>query len=73
MLSMLSIGSGMPSVFSGYATFVEDCIRKKFDWELIGWDPDEIKEVRNELWTIVDNYGHADVRSPDSIGEDEEP
>ena len=38
--------------------FIESFVKRKLDLERIGakLDMDEVRELRSELWTIVDNY-----------------
>ncbi|KAI0310860.1 tubulin domain-containing protein, partial [Amylostereum chailletii] len=73
ILSSIGLSSGIPAMFESYASFLEDRVRKKFDWYLVGIDGDEAKGLTDDLWTICDNFG-VSVRSEnaDSLGEDEE-
>lgn len=47
------------SLLRGYAAFVENFVRRKIDLENIEAriEMDEVREMHNEMWTLVDNYG----------------
>ena len=66
----------MPSLFERYAILIEDCIRRKVDWQVIGVgiDDDGVRELRNDLWTLSDNHraGEGNGDETDEMGEDEE-
>ncbi|ETW74824.1 hypothetical protein HETIRDRAFT_237753, partial [Heterobasidion irregulare TC 32-1] len=58
VLSSLELSGAMPSLFERYAILIEDCIRRKVDWQVIGVgiDDDGVRELRNDLWTLSDNH-----------------
>ena len=70
VLSSIGLSNRTSGLFEGYATFLEGCIRRKLDWQLVGVDVDEVKSLVDDLWTISDNFG---VKRDDAVssGEDE--
>ena len=75
MLSTLASGWAMPRLLTQYADFVGHCVRRKINWGLMGIDGDEARELRDELWTLRDNFWEKLEPSDDEgdgIGEDEE-
>lgn len=68
-------GSGTADLFSTYARFVEDCVRRKADVG-VGVDRDELRDLGNDLWTLHDNFADGNTglggNDDDSMGEDEE-
>ena len=76
VLSSLELSGAMPSLFERYAILIEDCIRRKVDWQVIGVgiDDDGVRELRNDLWTLSDNHraGEGNGDETDEMGEDEE-
>jgi len=60
-------------MFSAYAIFVADCVKRKVQ---VGMEEDELKELGNDLWTLHDNFTEGILEDPeadvDSYGEDEE-
>ncbi|KAH6893997.1 tubulin domain-containing protein [Coprinopsis sp. MPI-PUGE-AT-0042] len=53
-------GAGsLRGLFEGYAKFAEGCLRRRDEKALegVGVDADEVRELVNDLWTIVDGHG----------------
>ena len=64
-------------MFAQYADFVSQCVRRKIDWEAVGiLDKDEARQLRDDLWTLRDNFGEWPGLTLDGedegFGEDEE-
>lgn len=59
MISSLTTTSATSSLFSNYATFIERCVKRKTDTGT-GIEPDDLKDLANELWTLHDNYVDGD-------------
>ncbi|KAA1470407.1 tubulin nucleotide-binding domain-like protein [Dentipellis sp. KUC8613] len=57
MVSSFALSAGTPDLFSRYATFVERCVRTKVDWQLVGADVDDVRDLVNDLWTLSDSFG----------------
>lgn len=61
--------------FSQYATFVQDAVRRK-DVALttMGFEDDDVRELANTLWEIVDTYDDTSKEEDGGVelGEDEE-
>jgi hypothetical protein len=77
MVSTLTSGYALPLLFTQYADFVGQCVRRKVDWATIGCiDQDEAQQLRDDLWTLRDNFGEMPEMAPDrddeGLGEDEE-
>lgn len=79
MVSTLASGCTLPHLLTQYADFVGQCVRRKINWEAVGiMDKDEARQLRDDLWTLRDNFGEwpglaADADADDEgIGEDEE-
>jgi hypothetical protein len=77
MVSTLASGSEMPYLLTQYADFVSQRLQRKFDWEAAGFiNKDEARELRDDLWTLRDNFGEWPGLGSDGdaggIGEDEE-
>lgn len=68
--------SGLPALFSNYATFLDKCVKRKVDWEAVGAgdaiDGDEVKELRDEMWVLADGFGVREGGEESELGEDEE-
>lgn len=62
---------GLPKLLGRYASFIDDCARYKIDWQALGIEQDEARELGADIWTIVDNFG-AMSEASDEYGEDEE-
>jgi hypothetical protein len=75
MFSSLTTTSETATLFSAYATFVSECIRRKAD-VVVGLDLDILRELGNDLWTLHDNfYNESDglsVGDQEMRNEDEE-
>ncbi|KAI9465930.1 tubulin nucleotide-binding domain-like protein [Lactarius psammicola] len=74
MVSTLGSGRASPHLFAQYAEFVRDCLRRKVDWATLGVDEDDARELRDDLWTMHDNFGEnheASGDDGDGLGEDE--
>ena len=75
MFSSLTTTSETATLFSAYATFVSECIRRKSD-VVVGLDLDILRELGNDLWTLHDNfYNESDglsVGDQETRNEDEE-
>jgi hypothetical protein len=54
-----------------YASFVDDCVRGKIKWEIIGIDQDDARDLASDLWTIHDNFG-SECSEKDDMDADEE-
>jgi hypothetical protein len=64
----------MPHLLTQYANFVGHCVRREIDWGMMGNDGDEARELRDELWTLRDNFWEKLEPSDDEgdgLGEDE--
>ena len=77
MVSTLASGHEIPHLLTQYANFVGQRLQRKIDWEAVGFiDKDEAKELRDDLWTLRDNFGEWPGLGSDGddegIGEDEE-
>ncbi|KAF8271124.1 Misato segment II tubulin-like domain-containing protein [Lactarius quietus] len=74
MVSTLGSGRASPLLLTHYAEFVRDCLRRKVDWAMLGTDEDDARELRDDLWTMRDNFGEKHELSGDDggLGEDEE-
>jgi hypothetical protein len=76
-VTTLSSGCTLPRLFTQYADFVGQCVRRKIDWATVGcMDQDDARQVWDDLWTIRDNFGEMPELTPDGddlgLGEDEE-
>jgi len=70
MTSSISTAStGAADLLKGHAEFVERCVKRHLD---VGVEVDELRDLGDELWTVYDGYGAAEVGSGDELGEDEE-
>jgi hypothetical protein len=58
-ISSLTTTTHTGSLLGGYATFVENFVKRKLDLGSIGTsiEMDEVRELSSELWTVADNYG----------------
>jgi hypothetical protein len=77
MVSTLASGYTLPRLFTQYADFVGQCVRRKIDWATMGCiDKDEALQLRDDLWTLRDNFGEmpevASNGDDEGLGEDEE-
>ncbi|KAJ7258754.1 mtDNA inheritance protein Dml1 [Mycena haematopus] len=74
VFSSIGVTSGASNLFSGYARFLDDSIRRKFSVEYCGIGLDEMGDLANDLWTLHDNAGgEIDPDSDlDVRGEDED-
>ncbi|KAH9050329.1 hypothetical protein EDB84DRAFT_600232 [Lactarius hengduanensis] len=75
MVSTLGSGWASPFLLTQYAEFLHDCLRRKVDWATLGMDEDDARELRDDLWTMRDNFGEKHELSGDDgggLGEDEE-
>jgi len=77
MVTTLSSGCTLPRLFAQYADFVGQCVRRRIDWAAVGCvDQDDARQLRDDLWTIRDNFGEMPELAPDGddggLGEDEE-
>ena len=77
MVTTLSSGYTLPRLFAQYADFAGQCVRRKIDWATVGcMDQDDARQLRDDLWTIRDNFGEMPELAPDGddqgLGEDEE-
>ena len=75
MVSTLGSGRASPRLLTQYAEFVRDCLLRKVDWAMLGMDEDDSRELRDDLWTMRDNFGEKHELSGDEgigLGEDEE-
>jgi hypothetical protein len=52
-------GTSLRGLFEGYAKFAEGCLRRGDEKALegVGVDADEVRDLVNDLWTIVDGHG----------------
>jgi hypothetical protein len=59
VLSTLTTTTHTSLLLKGYAKFVESLVKRKIDLGSIGTrvEMDEVRELHDELWTTVDNYG----------------
>lgn len=74
MVSTLGSGRTLPRLLTQYADFVRDCLRRKVDWATLGMDADDARDLRDDLWTMRDNFGEKHEPSGDKgsgLGEDE--
>jgi hypothetical protein len=77
MVSTLASAYEIPYLLTQYADFVSKCLQRKVDWEAVGFiDKDEARQLRDDLWTLRDNFGEwpglGSDGDDDGIGEDEE-
>ncbi|KAI9511509.1 tubulin nucleotide-binding domain-like protein [Russula earlei] len=70
MLSTLASGWLLPRLFSQYADFVGACVRRKIDWATLGIDKDEAQQLRDDLWTLRDNFGEGSELASNEDGEE---
>lgn len=70
--SSISNSSSTARLFAGYATIVDSVIRNKA--LAPADDADELRELANDLWTIVDNYDseYSNATQEDSLASDVE-
>ncbi|KAF9644227.1 tubulin nucleotide-binding domain-like protein [Thelephora ganbajun] len=61
VLSSLTTTTHTGSLLRGYATFIGSFVKRKLDLESVraGTEMDEVRELNDGLWTIVDNYGEG--------------
>ena len=76
MVSTLESGCALPRLFTQYADFVGQCVRRKIDWATVGCvDKDEARQLRDDLWTLRDNFHETPELATDGndegLGEDE--
>ena len=74
MVSTLGSGRTLPRLLTKYAEFVRGCLRRKVDWATLGMDADDARDLRDDLWTMRDNFGEKYELSGDEgsgLGEDE--
>ncbi|KAJ7776805.1 mtDNA inheritance protein Dml1 [Mycena maculata] len=74
VFSSIGASSETADLFSRYATFLEDCARRKISVERAGIDVDEMGDMANDMWTFHDNAGGGtDGNSDEDVrGEDED-
>jgi hypothetical protein len=76
MASTLASGYTLSRLFTQYANFVGQCVRRKIDWAKVGCiDKDEALQLRDDLWTLRDNFGEMSepaFNGDEGLGEDEE-
>ncbi|TFY81714.1 hypothetical protein EWM64_g2291 [Hericium alpestre] len=70
MLSSFALSTETPALFSRYATFVERCVRRKIDWQLVGAEEDDARELVNDLWTLSDSFAEMEHGAKDVMEED---
>jgi len=71
MVSTLASGRTLPRLFSQYANFVGQRVRRKINWSTVGiLDKDEAHQLRDDLWALRDNFGEEPEEA--SSGDDEE-
>ena len=68
MVSALGSGRALPRLLTQYAEFVRDCLLRKVDWAMLGMDEDDARELRDDLWTMRDNFGEKHELSGDEGG-----
>jgi hypothetical protein len=71
MISTLESGWALPRLLAQCADFVGHCVRRKINWEMVGIDEDEARELREDLWTLRDNFGESSYDDGKGLGEDE--
>ncbi|KIK97683.1 hypothetical protein PAXRUDRAFT_135797 [Paxillus rubicundulus Ve08.2h10] len=76
MMSSLSTSPSIAGSLSSFASFVESMAKRR-DRALsaVGLEEDEVRELANALWGLVDGYGEnedGDGHSSENLGEDEE-
>jgi hypothetical protein len=77
MVSALASGYNFLHLFAQYADSVGQWVQRKIDWTTIGCiDKDEALQLRDDLWTLRDNFGEISElvidRDDEGLGEDEE-
>ncbi|KAI0061973.1 tubulin nucleotide-binding domain-like protein [Artomyces pyxidatus] len=73
ILSSLGLSGVTRDLFTRHASFLDDCVRRKVDWQIVGIDVDEARDLRDEMWALRDNFGDANSdEGGDELGEDEE-
>ena len=74
-MSTLSSAPSLASLFRTYASVAGDCLGRNADIVVrMGLEPDDIKELRDILWSLEDTYKDEEDESDDveDLGEDEE-
>lgn len=72
-MSSLGLSGVTRDLFTRHASFLDDCVRRKVDWQIVGIDVDEARDLRDEMWALRDNFGDANSdEGGDELGEDEE-
>lgn len=75
LFSSMVTSPSTAAFFSQYATFVQDAVRRK-DVALtaMGFEDDDVRELANTLWEIVDSYDDTSKEEDGGVelGEDEE-
>ncbi len=75
MMSTLASGYALPHLLAQYAGFVNQRLQQKIDWEAVRIiDRDDARQLREDLWTLRDNFGEWPELGSDrdeGIGEDE--
>ena len=77
MVSTLASGSSLPHLLTQYADFVGQSVQRKINWEAVGViDKDDARQLRDDLWTLRDNFGEwpgpGSDEDDEGFGEDEE-
>jgi hypothetical protein len=69
MFSSIATSSQTAELFSTYAAFATDCIKRN---ALGSVDVDELREIANDLWTLHDNFAEGgDEGLEGAFGEDD--
>ena len=74
-MSSIQTTSLSSSTFKAYGSLASECLTKYPDViARMGVEPDEIKELKESMWTLEDAYKNDDdwTMSDDIMGEDEE-
>jgi hypothetical protein len=76
MMSSLSTSPSIAGSLSRFASFVESTAKRRDSaLSAMGLEDDEVRELVNALWGLVDGYGEnedGDGHSSENLGEDEE-
>ncbi|KAJ7046455.1 Misato segment II tubulin-like domain-containing protein [Mycena alexandri] len=75
LFSSIGATSGTADLFSNYARFLDDSVRRKISLEDAGIDLDEMGDLANDFWTLHDTAGgetNRDDSDSDGRGEDED-
>lgn len=67
---------GLPTFFTRHAMFLDECLRRKVDWAVVGVgdtiDVDDVRELKDDIWALADGFGVEGESEERALEEDEE-